>query len=137
MYLSHGPFRWPCGSGKTKWCASLDEGGSWLSRKPLDTAIGRLLALYRPSGCTGSHATKKQQNMHDVCWPFQWPWRCADTIPHALPDGRGPRLLRKPLVAAIGRVLRPKEPIFSEFFHRRPAEKGARATSRPLITIGV
>ena len=26
---------------------------------------------------------------------------------------------------------------FSEFFHRRPAEKGARVMSRPLITIGV
>ncbi len=28
-------------------------------------------------------------------------------------------------------------PFFSEFFHRRPAEKGARVMSRPLITIGL
>ncbi len=111
MYLCHGPFRCLCGSGKTIKCASLDGGGSWLSRKPLATAIGQLLALYRPSGCTGLHATKKQRKMHDVCWPFQWPWRCADTILHALSNGRGPRLLQKPLVAAIGRVLRPIESI--------------------------
>jgi hypothetical protein len=119
-----------------------DGGGPGLHLKPLDATIGRLITLYRPSGLTGLHE-KKQRKMHDVCWPFRWPWRCADTALRTSLDGGGPGLLRKPLVAATGRVLWPIGAIghakagFFRFFRRRPAEKGARVTSRPLITIGV
>ncbi len=37
--------------------------------------------------------------------PFWWPWRCADAIRSALPDAAWPRLHRKPLDAAIWRLL--------------------------------
>ena len=58
-----------------------------------------------PRRTTGSHATKKTTKKHHTCRPFCWPWQCAGKIPSASPDGGGPGLLRKPLVAATGRVL--------------------------------
>jgi len=96
-----------------------------------------------PRRMTGFACRQKTMKKHHTCRPFCWPWRCAGTIPSASPDGGRPGLLWKPLVAATGRVLRPIEWIghakanFFQFFHRRPAEKGARLMSRPLITIGV
>ncbi len=36
------------------------------------------------------------------CWPFWWPWRCAEAVQTALPDAAYPGLPRKPLDAAIG-----------------------------------
>jgi hypothetical protein len=54
---------------------------------------------------TGLHARKKQRKKHHTCWPFRWPWWCAGTIPHALPDRGGPGLQWKPLVDATGQVL--------------------------------
>ena len=42
--------------------------------------------------------------------PFRWPWRCADAIRSASPDAACPGLHRKPLDAAIGRLLAPYRP---------------------------
>ncbi len=39
------PFWWPSRCAGTILCASPDEGGLWLSLKPLNAAIGRALAL--------------------------------------------------------------------------------------------
>ena len=37
--------------------------------------------------------TKQQCKMYPLCWPFWWPWRCAGTIPRALPNGGGSWLI--------------------------------------------
>ena len=49
--------------------------------------------------------TKRQCNMHPLCWPFRWPWRCGGTKPRASPDGGGSWLSQKQLNATIGRAL--------------------------------
>jgi hypothetical protein len=86
---------------------------------------------------------RKMMKKHHTCWLFWWPWWCTSMIPRASPNGGGPGLRRKPLVDATGQVLqvivgnRTKNTGFSEFFYRRPAEKGHEVASRPLITTGV
>ena len=60
-----------------------------------------------PRRTAGSPCRKKTTKKHHTCRPFCWPWRSAGTIPSASPDRGGPGLLRKPLVAVIGQVLRP------------------------------
>ena len=62
-----------------------------------------------PRRTTGFACRKKMMKKHHTCRPFRWPWQCAGTIPSTSPNGGGPGLLRKPLVAATGRVLRPIE----------------------------
>jgi hypothetical protein len=57
--------------------------------KPLDAAIGQLLAPYCPGGRQGNRQTNKDEPIHLHCWLFQWPWQCAGTLPHASPDGGG------------------------------------------------
>ncbi len=111
MHLHHWPFQW------TRWCAgalqiaSPDAAVPGLPRKPLDTAIGQLLAPYCPSGHQGNSKWHDDKKMDQLCWPFWWLRSCAGTIPRALPDGGGPGLWQKPLDAAIGWVLRPIDAI--------------------------
>ncbi len=45
--------------------------------------------------------------MHPRHWPFQWSRQCAGSIQMALPNAACPGLPRKPLDAAIGRLLAP------------------------------
>jgi hypothetical protein len=40
----------------------------------------------------GVKANKTTMNMHQLFWPFQWPWWCIGTIPHTSPNGGGPGL---------------------------------------------
>jgi hypothetical protein len=86
--------------------------------------------LYRPDSHQGD---SKQSNnkKHHIPWPFQWPWQCAGTIPHALPDKGGSELQRMPLVATTGQVLRPIVAIgrayigfFPSFFIANLLQKG-------------
>ena len=53
MHLLRGPFRWPCGCAGAIRRASTDEARPWLHVEPLDAAIGREFALYRPGGRHG------------------------------------------------------------------------------------
>ena len=50
MCLCGRPFRWSCGGVEAKHVASPNAACPWLHRKPLDAAIGQLLAPYRPGG---------------------------------------------------------------------------------------
>jgi hypothetical protein len=45
-----------------------------------------------PQWPPGRQQTKQRQNIHLLCWPFQWPWQCAGTYPRTLPNGGGPGL---------------------------------------------
>ncbi len=45
------------------------------------------------------------KQMHLVCRPFRWPWRCAGAIQTALPNAACPGLHWKPLDATIGQLL--------------------------------
>ena len=63
MYLHRGPFRWPCGRIEAIRSALPDSACPGLLRKPLDTAIGRLLAPYRPDGRQG---VSNKTTMHNV-----------------------------------------------------------------------
>jgi hypothetical protein len=61
-----------------------------LHRKPLDAAIGQLLAPYCPDSCQrGQQSTKRWCNMYPLCWPFRLPSQCGGTILCASPDGGG------------------------------------------------
>jgi len=53
MHLRRRPFRWPCGGVEAINPASPNEACPGLLWKPLDAAIGRLLAPYRPGGRQG------------------------------------------------------------------------------------
>ncbi len=53
MHLRHRPFRWPCGGVEAIHAASPNAACQGLLRKPLDAAIGRLIAPYCPSGRQG------------------------------------------------------------------------------------
>ena len=131
MCLRCRPFWWPCGGVEAIHVALSDDGCPGLLRKPLDAVIRRLLApWYRPADArvTGETTT---MGKHPVCWPFQWPWQCAGTIPRASPDRGGSELGQKPLNATIGQVLRPivaqwrqKKRFF--LFHRHSLQKGSR-----------
>ena len=101
---------------------STNGGGPGLHLKPMDTTIGQVFAPYCPGGHQGCRQNNDDGKIPAVCWPFRWPWRCADTVPRASPNRGGPGLLWKQLVAATGRVLRPIVSIghakadFSDFF---------------------
>ena len=83
MYLRRWPFRQPWGCDGAIPCASSDGGGPGLSYKPLNAAIGQLLAQYRPDG----HQGARKQNDNAICAHF-----AAGTIPRASLDGVGPWL---------------------------------------------
>jgi hypothetical protein len=53
MHLRRRPFRWPCGGVEAINAASTNASCPGLLRKPLDAAIGGLLAPYRPGGRQG------------------------------------------------------------------------------------
>ncbi len=74
MHLRHRPFRWPYGGVEVVNAAFPDAACPWLLRKPLDAAIGQLLAPYHPGGCQGD----SKQNKGAQCVHF------ADNF-----DGRG------------------------------------------------
>ena len=59
MYLHHGLFRWPCGCIEALWSTPSNSACPGLLRKPLEAAIGQLLAPYRPGGLQGG---SKQNN---------------------------------------------------------------------------
>ncbi len=62
MQLICWPFRWPCGSGGTVPSASPSAAGLGLPKMPLDAAIGRVFALYRPSGRHGLRFRRKKSS---------------------------------------------------------------------------
>jgi hypothetical protein len=107
MHLHCSPFRRPCGCAGVIQTASPNVACPDLLRKPLDAGIGRLLALYRPSGRQGNRQTNNNQQMTLKRWPNRWPWRCAGTLPRTSPNGGGLGLSKMPLNSTIGRVLRP------------------------------
>ncbi len=83
----------------------------WRWSRALLEATGRRhwasICSVSPRWPPGSQAKKQQWNIHLICWQSWWPWWCAGTIPHALPDRGGSGLQRKPLDAAIGQVFAP------------------------------
>ena len=66
MYLRRRPFRWSCESVEAKQVASPDAACPGLHRKPLDAAIGQLLAPYHPGGRHGDN----QHNDNAKCTLF-------------------------------------------------------------------
>ena len=75
MHLCRGPFQWPCGSDEAIHAVSPDAACPWLLwKKPLDAAIGQLLAPYHPGSRQGD--SKQNNSAKCVCWPFRWLWRC-------------------------------------------------------------
>ena len=89
MYLRRGPFWWPWQCADAIRSAHPDSAWPVLHQKPLNTAIGWLLAPYCPGGQPGTQSTQRLCKMYPLCWLFQWPSRCAGTIPHASHDGGG------------------------------------------------
>ena len=55
MYLRRGPFRWPWRCADAILCATPDAAWPGLHQKPLNAAIGRLLAPYRPGSRQGDN----------------------------------------------------------------------------------
>ena len=58
----------------------------------------------------GSHTNwqkKQSKQMHLTCWPFQWPRRCAGTVPSTLINALCSALQLKPLDTAISRIFAP------------------------------
>ncbi len=105
MHLRCGPFWRPYGCAGAIQMASPDATCPGLLRKLLDANIGRLLALYCPSGRQGNRQTSNNQQMTLKRWPNWWPWQCASTLPHTLPNGKGLGLSKMPLNATIRQVL--------------------------------
>ncbi len=60
------PFWWPCGGIEAKHVASPDAACPGLHKKPLNAAIGQLIAPYRPGGRQGDN----QQNDNAKCTHF-------------------------------------------------------------------
>ena len=63
---SHRPFQWPCGGIEAVHVASPDAALPGLHRKPLDAAIGRLMAPHHPGDCQGD----SKQNEDTKCVHF-------------------------------------------------------------------
>ena len=77
-----------------------------LHRKPLDAAIGQLLAPYRPGG----RHDDNRQNIDAKCTLFAGHFddhRDAAVLSRTLPDGGGSWLSYKPLNATIGQAFAP------------------------------
>ncbi len=64
--LRRGPFRWPWRCADAIQSASPDAACPGLHQKPLNAAIGRLLAPYRPGGRQGNN----QQNNDVLMYPL-------------------------------------------------------------------
>jgi hypothetical protein len=107
MPLLCRPLWWPWWGVEATNAASPDAACLGLHWKPLDAAIGRLLAPYRLGGHQGDSKQNNDVLMYPLWWPFRWPSQCGGTIPRASPDGGGPGLSYKPLNTAIGRALAP------------------------------
>ncbi len=99
--------RWPQRCAGAIQMASPNAACPGLLRKPLDAAIGQLLAPYCPSGRQGNSKQNNDKKNYLKDWPFWWPRRCAGTIPRASPNRGGLGLCEMPQNAAIGQVLRP------------------------------
>ncbi len=65
-HLRHRPFQWPWRCDGAILRSSADEQGPGLSYKPLNAAIGQLLAPYRPGGRQGD----SKQNEDVKCVHF-------------------------------------------------------------------
>ncbi len=70
MHLRCGQFWRPCRCAEAIQTASPNAACPGLLQKPLDAGIGRLLVLYRPSGCQGNRHTNNNQQIHMQRWPF-------------------------------------------------------------------
>ncbi len=143
MHLHCGPFWRPCGCAGAIQTALPDAACPGLLRKPLYAGIRQLLAPYRPSGCQGNRQTNNNEQMTLKRWPNWWPWQCAGTLPHTLPNGGGLGLSKMPLNATIGRVLRPLMTIghayavilcFHHQNHRQRSQVDAKA---PVFNKGI
>jgi hypothetical protein len=64
MFLRRWPFQWPWRSANAIRSASPNAACPGLLWKPLDAAIGQLLAPYCPSGCQGN--SKQNDNKKNV-----------------------------------------------------------------------
>jgi hypothetical protein len=93
MYLCCGPFQRPCRCVGAIRCALPDAACPGLLQKPLEAAIGRLVAPYCPNSCRSNSKQNNNDKMQKLCWPFRWRWRCAGMILYATPDGGGSGLL--------------------------------------------
>ena len=80
------------------------EGNHGYPGSHLKPPLGKYSHPIAPADDRVRMQTKKTMKKHHTCRSFCWPWRCTGTIPSAWPDGGGPGLLRKQLVAATGRV---------------------------------
>jgi hypothetical protein len=70
MFLHCWSFLWPWWGARVMQTASPNEACPGLSRKPLDNAIGQLLAPYPPSGRQGNSKQNNDKKMDQLCWPF-------------------------------------------------------------------
>ena len=66
MHLHHGKFRWPWPCADAILRASSNGAHRGLHSKPLEAAIGRLLAVY----CPGSRQGDNQLNDSETCTQF-------------------------------------------------------------------
>ncbi len=144
MHLRCGPFWRPCGCAGAIQAASPNAACPGLLQKPLDAGIGQLLAPYCPSGCQGNRQTNNNQQMTLKKGPNQWPWQCAGTLPHTLPNGGGLGFSKMPLNATIGWVLRPIMTIghacavFFWCFHRQNRRKRSQVNVKaPVFNRGI
>ncbi len=144
MHLRRGPFWRPCGCAGAIQTASPNAACPGLLRKPLEAGIGRLLALYRPSGRQGNRQTNNNQQMTLKRWPNWWPWQCAGMLLCTLPDGGNLGLSKMPLNATIRQVLRPIMTIghacagFFWCFHRQNHRKRLQVDAKaPVFNRGI
>ena len=64
MYRIRRRLRRPCRRGDTARGTSPDRAYQWLHAKPLDAAIGRVLAPYRPGGRHGHRCRRRVKTQH-------------------------------------------------------------------------
>ncbi len=110
--------------------ASPDAACPGLHQKPLDVAIGQLLAPYHPGG----HQGDNQHNDDATCTHFAGHFdghRDAAVLSHSSPHGGGSWLSWKPLNATIGQALTPILPIghtntgcFGHFIVKKSSSRG-------------
>ena len=107
MHLRCRPFWWPCGGIEVVHATSPDAAWPGLHWKPLDAAIGRLLAPYRPGGRQGDN----QLNDYETCTHFVGRfdgYRDAAVLYRAdRPMEKVCGFQKKPLNATIGWALAP------------------------------
>jgi hypothetical protein len=70
MYLRHRPFLWTCGCVEAIHTALPDAACPGLYLKPLDAAIGQLLAPYHPSSHQGNKQRNNDEKIDLLCWLF-------------------------------------------------------------------